>query len=160
MALKARSAPIAISKTYRIGDLAARSGRSVHAIRWYESQGLMPGVARDAGGRRVYSEQHLGWLDLMDRLRRTGMSIAEMRTYTQLVQQGRTTLAERKALLSAHRGRVTQTIAEWTQALRIVDSKIDYYGEWITSGHRPKLTPTQRREATPKAMRTKKSNGA
>ena len=156
----ARSAPIAITETYRIGDLAARSGRSVHAIRWYESQGLMPGVQRDASGRRVYSEQHLGWLDLTDRLRRTGMSIAEMRTYTQLVQQGRTTLAERQALLSAHRSRVTQTIAEWTQALQIVDSKIDYYGEWIASGHRPKLTPTQRRESAARTARKKKANGA
>ena len=149
-----------MSESYRIGDLAARSGRSVHAIRWYESQGLIPGVARDASGRRVYSEQHLGWLDLMDRLRRTGMSIAEMRSYTQLVQQGRTTLAERQALLSAHRGRVQQTIAEWIQALRIVDSKIDYYGEWITSGHRPKLTPTQRRESVARPVRKRKSNGA
>ena len=45
----------------RIGELAARAGRSVHAIRWYESQGLIPGVMRDAGGRRVYSESHPDW---------------------------------------------------------------------------------------------------
>jgi DNA-binding transcriptional MerR regulator len=149
---------------YRIGDLAARSGRSVHAIRWYESQGLIPGVARDAGGRRVYSEQHLGWLDLMDRLRRTGMSIAEMREYTALVQRGRETLAQRQALLAAHRERVMRTIAEWRQALEIVDSKIHYYGEWIASGHRPKLTPTEQRAAkngaASGAARRRKPRGA
>jgi len=73
----------------RIGELSARSGRTVHAIRWYEAQGLIPGVVRDGGGRRVYHEQHVDWLDLMERLRRTGMSIAEMRAYTALVRQGR-----------------------------------------------------------------------
>ena len=29
--------------TLAIGELAARTGRTVHAIRWYEAQGLVPG---------------------------------------------------------------------------------------------------------------------
>lgn len=131
--------------TLRIGELAARCGRSTHAIRWYETQGLIPGVARDGAGRRVYTEQHVGWLTLMDRLRRTGMSIAQMRQYTRLVQRGRETLAQRRDLLAAHRTKVERTIAEWTEALEIVDSKVDFYGEWIASGTRPAATPTQRR---------------
>src|SRR5687767_2788619 len=113
----------------RIGQLAARAGRSVHAIRWYEAQGLIPGVERDPGGRRVYSEQHLNWLELMHRLRKTGMSIAQMREYTVLVKQGKTTLRQRQELLRAHRARVTATIAEWSEALALIDSKIDFYGE-------------------------------
>jgi DNA-binding transcriptional MerR regulator len=55
-----------------IGTLSARTGRSIHAIRWYEAQGRVPGVRRDAGGRRLYTEQHVGWLRFMERLRRTG----------------------------------------------------------------------------------------
>lgn len=125
----------------RIGELATRTGRSVHAIRWYEAQGLIPGVGRDSGGRRVYGELHLGWLDLMDRLRRTGMSIAAMRQYTALAKQGRTTLRERRALLAAHRERVRQTIAEWSDALELLDRKLDYYGEWIATGTRPAERP-------------------
>jgi DNA-binding transcriptional MerR regulator len=77
-----------MAENFLIGQLAARTGRSVHTIRWYEAQGLIPGVARDGGRRRVYGELHISWLDLMDRLRRTGMSIAEMREYTALVKQG------------------------------------------------------------------------
>ena len=71
--------------SFHIGALANRSGRSIHTIRWYETQGLIPGVERDAGGRRIYVEQHVGWLQLMERLRHTGMSIAEMRAYTCLL---------------------------------------------------------------------------
>jgi DNA-binding transcriptional MerR regulator len=142
---KKTAPPTGAEATFHIGRLAARSGRSVHAIRWYEAQGLIPGVTRDAGGRRVYGEQHVGWLDLMDRLRRTGMSILQMRTYTRLARQGRSTLAERRDLLAAHRERVRLKVAEWNEALKIVDSKVDYYGEWIARGERPALTPTQRR---------------
>jgi DNA-binding transcriptional MerR regulator len=125
-----------------IGALAARTGHSVHTIRWYEAQGLMPGVVRDGGGRRVYADGHVGWLELMQRLRRTGMSIAQMRRYTALVRQGRSTLAERQALLQAHRERVQRTIAEWQQALVLLDSKIHFYGQWQHTGKRPPLDPS------------------
>lgn len=128
----------------RIGELSARSGRTIHAIRWYEAQGLIPGVVRDTAGRRVYNERHVNWLDLMERLRRTGMSIAEMRAYTALVKQGRVTLKQRQEMLYAHRTRVLETIAEWTVALKLIDSKIDYYGEWLTTGNRPKTMPEYR----------------
>lgn len=128
---------------FHIGELATRTGRTVHAIRWYETQGLVPGVARDDGGRRLYGELHVGWLDLMERLRRTGMSIAEMREYTALAVQGKVTLRERRDLLAAHRARVTETIAEWKRALSLVDRKIDFYDAWIESGHRPPLIPAE-----------------
>jgi DNA-binding transcriptional MerR regulator len=144
-----------MSTSLQIGELSSRTGRSVHAIRWYEAQGLIPGVARDRGGRRVYSELHLGWLDLMDRLHSTGMSIAQMRQYTALVKQGSKTLRQRQALLARHRARVEQTIAEWKQALGLIDSKIDFYGEWLATRKRPKAPVFSRRE---KVLRFNRSN--
>ena len=131
-----------MSDTLLIGRLAERTGRSVHAIRWYEAQGLVPGVARDAGGRRIYTEGHVGWLQLMERLRKTGMSIAEMRRYTDLVRQGKATLKARQEMLQAHRERVQRTIAEWEEALVLLDGKIDFYGQWMSSGKRPALEPS------------------
>jgi DNA-binding transcriptional MerR regulator len=128
---------------FHIGELATRTGRTVHAIRWYETQGLVPSVARDEGGRRLYVELHVGWLDLMERLRRTGMSIAEMREYTALAVQGKVTLRQRRDMLAAHRERVTQTIAEWKRALSLVDRKIGFYDEWMASGRRPPLVPAE-----------------
>jgi len=133
---------------FHIGELALRTGRTVHAIRWYETQGLVPGVVRDEGGRRLYGELHVGWLDLMDRLRRTGMSIAEMREYTALALQGKATLRQRRDLLAAHRARVAETIADWNQALSLVERKIDFYDDWMQSGHRPSL-PAEALRAPP-----------
>jgi len=137
------------ASAFRIGELATRTGRSVHAIRWYEAQGLVPGVARDEGGRRVYGELHVSWLDLMERLRGTGMSIAEMREYTALVMQGSRTLRQRREMLAAHRERVDATIAEWKRALTLVDKKIDFYDAWMATGQRPPLIPAD----TPRAVR-------
>ena len=127
-----------------IGDVASRTGRSVHTIRWYERQGLIPGVCRDGGGRRVYSDYHVGWLDLMERLRSTGMSIREMREYTRLAQQGSAALAQRHALLRSHQARVKETIQRWTDALALIDAKIEFYDEWIEAGARPSVSPHER----------------
>ena len=128
-------------KTFRIGELATRSGRSVHAIRWYERQGLIPGVTRDPGGRRVYTERHASWLTLIDRLRVTGMSIAQMRDYAALVRRGKSSLGDQRALLRAHRVNVMQTIAEWNDALRLLDRKVAFYDEWLETGQRPASEP-------------------
>src|SRR5687767_676240 len=133
-----------MAETLFIGQLAARTGRTIHAIRWYESQGLIPGVVRDGGRRRTYNSQHVSWLEFMDRLRSTGMSIAEMRKYTALAKQGNTTLQQRRELLSAHRARVEETIAKWKDALRLIDGKLGYYDEWISTGERPKVSPSER----------------
>ncbi|WP_422087456.1 MerR family transcriptional regulator [Variovorax sp.] len=153
MPAESRGAP------FHIGELAARTGRTVHAIRWYETQGLVPGVARDEGGRRLYGEPHVGWLDLMERLRRTGMSIAEMREYTALAVQGKVTLRQRRDMLAAHRERVTGTIAEWKKALTLVERKIGFYDEWMSSGRRPPPvsadSPGPATAAGPRARRRK-----
>jgi DNA-binding transcriptional MerR regulator len=135
------------TEPFRIGTLATRSGRSIHTIRWYEAQGLIPGVARDAGGRRVYVEQHVGWLQLMERLRHTGMSIAEMREYTALVKAGRSTLQQRRDMLAAHRVRVLDEIRRQRAALQLIDAKVGFYDEWIATGHRPKNDPNRRAAA-------------
>jgi DNA-binding transcriptional MerR regulator len=120
-----------------IGELPRRSGRSVHAIRWYESIGLVPGVVRDTGKRRVYGELHVGWLDLIDRLRLTGMSTKQIRAYADLTARGSTTLQARRDLLAAHHEHVVAMIGEWHQALSLIDRKIEFYANWISTGRRP-----------------------
>ena len=48
-----------------IGQVAQRTGLSVHALRFYESEGLFASpVRRAAGGRRIYSEWDVEWLDV------------------------------------------------------------------------------------------------
>ena len=121
-----------------IGAFAVRTGHSIHTIRWYESQGLLPRVLRDAGGRRIYSKRHITWLELLDRLRRSGMSIAQLRDYTKLAQQGGATVEPTLAVLVQHRQTVADKIAEWEQAMALINQKIDFYAKWKALGKAPK----------------------
>jgi len=115
----------------RIGELARLSGRSVHTIRWYEAQHLMPGAARDAAGRRVFSQAHVDWLELMARLRSSGMSIRQMQAYARQVREGKSTLAARRQLLLEHRQRVQAQVADLNASLALLDRKVALYGGWI-----------------------------
>ena len=121
----------------RIGDLAKRTGKSVHTIRWYEARGLVPGVARDAGGRRGYHPRHVDWLEFIARLCATGMTIARIADYARLVRRGRQTLPERIALLEEQRSRVEARQRELLDAQAIIAAKIDYYDQWRRTGERP-----------------------
>jgi DNA-binding transcriptional MerR regulator len=85
----------------------------------------------------VYSKRHVEWMELIDRLRQSGMSVAELRKYTALAQRGGATVEQTRAQLIAHKARVEARIAEWQRARRLIDEKIAFYTEWIEQGRRP-----------------------
>ncbi len=117
--------------TLSVSEAAERVGLSTHTLRWYEQEGLVSPVGRDSAGRRRYTEEDLGWLDLLTKLRRTGMPVRDMRRYAELAREGDHTLAERLRLFQAHRDRVLDRIAELQADLEALDYKIDIYGKML-----------------------------
>jgi DNA-binding transcriptional MerR regulator len=61
-----------------IAEVCQRTGLSPRTVRYYEELGLLPGVRRRAGGRRVYSEGELQRLRFIQRLKALGLSLAEV----------------------------------------------------------------------------------
>jgi DNA-binding transcriptional MerR regulator len=113
--------------TLSVGEAAARVGLTVHTLRWYEREGLVEPVTRDAGGRRRYTEADVGWLVLLTKLRRTGMPVRDMRRYAELARQGEHTIGARRRLFEAHRERVLARIDELREDLGVLDFKIGLY---------------------------------
>src|SRR5262245_24723784 len=113
--------------TYAPHQVAERFGLSVDTLRYYERIGLLPAVARNSAGRRVYGEEHLGRLDALLCLRRGGMPVREMQRYVALARAGRHTFGARAELLERHREVIVRRIAELQDALATVDEKINDY---------------------------------
>ena len=63
---------------YRIGDVTRMTGLSADTLRYYEKIGLMPKVARNASGVRVYDEQDLSRLRFIRRAQRMNFSLEEI----------------------------------------------------------------------------------
>lgn len=123
-----------MSQTHSIGDVAALTGLSRDALRWYEREGLLPPVARDGSGRRRYDPSTVGLLQLLIRLRRTGMPVAEVRRFIALVEEGAASHGRRGALLQAHRERLLDQLTALQRDLTLVDDKIDHYQRLIADG--------------------------
>ena len=110
-----------------VSEAAAKVGLTTHTLRWYEQEGLVEPVVRDAAGRRRYQPADLDRLVLLTKLRSTGMSVRDMRRYAELIAGGETTFPERLALLEAHRIQVLARIEELRRDLETVDYKIGLY---------------------------------
>lgn len=113
---------------YTISEVVALSGLTAHTLRWYERIGLMPHVDRSHTGQRRFSNRDLDWLSFVGKLRLTGMPVADMVRYAELVREGDHTIAERQELLESTRRDVRARIAELQGALAVLDFKIDFYG--------------------------------
>ncbi|MFJ6940830.1 MerR family transcriptional regulator [Streptomyces sp. NPDC101132] len=112
---------------YTIGEVAERTGLSAHTLRWYERIGLMPHVDRSHSGQRRFSDRDLDWLAFVGKLRATGMAVADMVRYAELVRAGDHTFGERRELLERTRREVLARIDELTGTLAVLDRKIGIY---------------------------------
>ncbi|MET9374767.1 MerR family transcriptional regulator [Streptomyces sp. NPDC003035] len=115
------------SVTYTISEVAALTGLSAHTLRWYERIGLMPHVDRSHTGQRRFSQRDLDWLGFVGKLRLTGMPVASMVRYAELVREGDHTRDERRELLETTRRDVLSRIAELQDTLAVLDIKISHY---------------------------------
>lgn len=122
-----------MTAAYSIRAAARESGLSAHTIRWYERIGLLDRVPRGSDGRRRFGSEDLEWLEMLVKLRRTGMPVAEMTRYVELVRGG-AGIEERLALLGKHRERVLAALAAQRECLEFLDYKIDLYRGRLAAG--------------------------
>lgn len=122
----------------RIGELAARAGVSVRALRYYEEQDLLH-PERSASGQRHYHESAADRVHLIQQLFAAGLS---SRTIVQLmpcVDTGEATPAMLELLL-AERDRIDRQIGELADARDRLDTVIASTKVRSCSHRRPHLT--------------------
>ncbi|GGJ12356.1 MerR family transcriptional regulator [Streptomyces brasiliensis] len=117
--------------SYTISEVVAFTGLTAHTLRWYERIGLMPHIDRSHTGQRRYSNRDLGFLDFVTKLRLTGMPVADMVRYAELVREGDHTFGERQELLESTRRDVLTRIAELRDTLAVLDRKISFYADGV-----------------------------
>jgi DNA-binding transcriptional MerR regulator len=94
-----------------------RTGLSARTLRYYEEVGLLPGVRRRAGGRRVYGADEIERLRFIQRLKALGLSLAEIRDLNAVYAiegSTRAMLGRLDELLGRHLSEIDGRIAELT----------------------------------------------
>lgn len=110
-----------------IAEFARQTGLTAHTLRYYEQVGLLRDVARNSANHRRYSSNDLDWVDFIKRLRATGMSLDNIKSYADLRQTGESTLKERQQLLLQHAADLEKKISRETEHLRRLEEKIQWY---------------------------------
>ncbi|WP_067693191.1 MerR family transcriptional regulator [Nocardia jejuensis] len=118
-----------------IGDVAKATGLGVHALRFFEREELfLRPIPRTAGGQRAFDAVDVQWLLLCNRLRGSGMPIATLKAFAQLVRSGPGNERERLALLESHEKAVRDKINQLTESLEIIHGKVTTYREHVEKG--------------------------
>lgn len=116
----------------RISGASEATGLSARTIRYYEELGLLPEVRRRAGGRRVYGPQAVERLRFIRRLKRLGLSLAEIKELSGIYAIAGSTQAmlERLQELLKHQ---LQDVDGRLGELTVLREELDRYQERISS---------------------------
>ena len=114
---------------YTIGEMAKKLGLSASTLRYYDQEGLLPFVERSEGGARLFSDRDFGWLKVIECLKRSGLSIKEIRSFTEMAKRGDESIGERLTLFAARREAVQRQIEEMRETLAVLEFKCWYYAQ-------------------------------
>lgn len=120
--------------TTGIREVSVETGLSIDTLRWYEKEGLLPVVGRSSDGRRTYTPAAVGFVRLVQALRRTGMPVADVRRFVQIGAGTVATHPVRMALLEEQALAVKVRIAELEDDLAVVQRKIASYRDLVERG--------------------------
>jgi DNA-binding transcriptional MerR regulator len=109
------------------GEASARTNLSLDTLRYYESVGILGPVHRDTGGRRRYSEGDLAWLEVVKCLRASGMGIADLRRFVDVLHGQESRFVDPVEMLQSHRERLLQHIEQIKAGMAVLDRKIAHY---------------------------------
>lgn len=112
---------------YTIGETAKMLNISPSTLRYYDKEGLLPFVERSSGGIRVFKEEDFGWLFIIECLKKSGLSIKNIKSYIDMALKGDETIGERLEMFKKQRETVIEQMNELQSTLDTLEYKCWYY---------------------------------
>lgn len=112
---------------YTVGEMAKLLNLPASTLRYYDKQGLLPFVERSKTGIRMFQEKDYEWLKIIECLKKSGLTLSEIKDYIYMAIRGDETIDERLHLFLEQKEIVKQKISELQKTLEIVEFKCWYY---------------------------------
>lgn len=112
---------------YTIGETAKILNISPSTLRFYDKEGLLPFIERSSGGIRMFKEEDFNWLFIIDCLKKSGLSIKEIKQYIDMTLKGDETIDERLKMFRKQREKVINQMNELKETLDTLEYKCWYY---------------------------------
>ena len=110
--------------TYTVKEISQKTGISPYTLRFYEKEGVLPVVERNANGVRKFDEHYIDCIEMVQALRSTGLPLAEIKEYVELYKSGDSTLPERKVMLARQKSKVEEQISLLMKTLEKLNYKL------------------------------------
>ncbi len=120
--------------SYTIKQAAEIMNVTPTTLRYYDKQGLLPFMERKDSGYRIFSDSDIAMLRVIECLKKSGMSIKDIRQFSKWVQMGDDSLKERYEMFLERKRTVEAQIAELQKTLDFIHHKCWYYETAIEAG--------------------------
>ena len=108
---------------YTVGEMARFLNVSASTLRYYDKEGLLPFVERSNSGIRMFSDKDYEWLKIIECLKKSGLSIKEIRSYIDMTKRGDDSLEERLQLFEERKKDVERQMKELQETLDLLKYK-------------------------------------
>ncbi len=123
---------------YSIGQVSNLFNLPISTLRYYDKEGLFPGMQRDSGIRR-FSEKELDALRVIECLKKSGLEIKDIKQFMEWCTQGSATYPQRRELFLKQKAQVEAEIQRLNRVLDMINYKCWYYEQAIKDGNEDRL---------------------
>ncbi len=119
---------------YTIKQAAELTNLTPVTLRYYDKQGLLPYMERRESGYRMFSDGDIAMLRVIECLKKSGMSIKDIRQFSEWVLMGDDSLQERYEMFLERKKAVEAQMADLQKTLDFINHKCWYYETAIEAG--------------------------
>lgn len=119
---------------YSISEAAKITKLTPYTLRYYEKEGLLPFVRKTQSGLRIYTDNDIAWIGLIECLKSTGMPLKGIKQYIDWFIAGDSTLSQRLNMFKEHRINVKNRLTQMRKNLERINHKIELYEEAVRLG--------------------------
>ena len=120
--------------SYTIKQASELTNLTPVTLRYYDKQGLLPYMERGESGYRMFSDGDVAMLKVIECLKKSGMSIKDIRQFSEWVLMGDDSLQERYEMFLERKKAVEAQMAELQKTLDFINHKCWYYETAIDAG--------------------------
>ena len=124
---------------YSIGQVAEMFHLPISTLRYYDKEGLFPGMERQSGIRE-FSEREIEALRVIECLKASGLEIREIKQFMEWTTEGAATYTQRKQMFETRRQAVEAEMAELQKTLDMLRYKCWYYDTAIADGNEDRIS--------------------
>lgn len=133
---------------YSIKQAAELTNLPPVTLRYYDKQGLLPFMERREYGYRMFSDGDIAMLRVIECLKKSGMSIKDIRQFSEWVLMGDDSLQERYEMFLERKKAVEAQMADLQKTLDFINHKCWYY-ETAIEAETEKIHFKEQSEALP-----------